>query len=57
LGRKYLENWLIWMLVNGVSIGLFAYKSLWLTVLLYTIFLGMSWMGWRTWHGKMKASV
>lgn len=57
LGRKYLENWLIWLLVNGVSIGLFAYKSLWLTVLLYTIFLGMSWMGWRTWLGKMKESV
>ena len=57
LGRKYLENWLIWMLVNGVSMGLFAYKSLWLTVLLYTIFLVMSCVGWRTWHSKMKESM
>jgi nicotinamide mononucleotide transporter len=57
LGRKYLENWLIWMLVNGVSIGLFAYKSLWLTVLLYLIFLVMSWIGWRTWLFKMKVPV
>jgi len=57
LGRKYLENWLIWMLVNGVSMGLFAYKSLWLTVVLYTIFLVMSGLGWRTWHGKMKEAV
>jgi nicotinamide mononucleotide transporter len=54
LGRKYLENWLIWIVVNGVSIGLFAYKSLWLTVLLYVIFLVMSWIGWRTWLRKMK---
>ena len=53
LGRKYLENWLIWIVVNGVSIGLFAYKSLWLTVLLYVIFLVMSWIGWRTWLQKM----
>ena len=57
LGRKYLENWLIWIVVNGVSIGLFAYKSLWLTVLLYVIFLVMSWIGWRTWLQKMKGSA
>jgi nicotinamide mononucleotide transporter len=54
LGRKYLENWLIWIVVNGVSIGLFAYKGLWLTVLLYVIFLVMSGIGWRTWLQKMK---
>jgi len=54
LGRKYLENWLIWIVVNGVSIGLFAYKGLWLTVLLYVIFLVMSGVGWRTWLQKMK---
>jgi len=57
LGRKYLENWLIWIVVNGVSIGLFAYKSLWLTVLLYVIFLAMSGVGWRTWQRKMKGPV
>jgi nicotinamide mononucleotide transporter len=57
LGRKYLETWLVWILVNGVSIGLFAYKSLWLTVLLYAIFLAMSGVGWRTWHRKMKGPV
>jgi nicotinamide mononucleotide transporter len=54
LGRKYLENWLIWIVVNVVSIGLFAYKGLWLTVLLYVIFLVMSGIGWRTWLQKMK---
>jgi nicotinamide mononucleotide transporter len=54
LGRKYLENWLIWIVVNVVSIGLFAYKGLWLTVLLYVIFLVMSGVGWRTWLQKMK---
>lgn len=57
LGRKYLENWLVWMVVNAVSIGLFAYKSLWLTVLLYVIFLAMSGVGWRTWQRKMKGPV
>jgi len=53
LGRKYVENWLIWIVVNGVSIGLFAYKGLWLTVLLYLIFVVMSVIGWRTWQRKI----
>ena len=32
LGRKYVENWAVWIAVNVVSVGLFAYKGLWLTV-------------------------
>jgi len=50
LGRKYLENWLAWIVVNIVSVGLFAYKGLWLTVILYTIFIVMSVFGWRAWQ-------
>ncbi|HWH83523.1 MAG TPA: nicotinamide riboside transporter PnuC [Burkholderiaceae bacterium] len=50
LGRKYLENWLAWIVVNVVSVGLFAYKGLWLTTLLYTVFIAMSFAGWRAWR-------
>ena len=49
LGRKYLENWAAWVVVNIVSVGLFAYKGLWLTTLLYSVFIAMSFMGWRAW--------
>ena len=50
LGRKYLENWLAWIVVNVVSVGLFAYKGLWLTVILYAVFIVMSVFGWRAWQ-------
>ena len=50
LGRKYVENWLVWIVVNVVSVGLFAYKGLWLTVILYGIFIVMSVFGWRAWR-------
>jgi nicotinamide mononucleotide transporter len=53
LGRKYLENWLLWAVVNIVSIGLFAYKGLWLTTLLYALFAGLSVWGWRAWRQSM----
>ena len=35
LGRKLVENWLVWLAVNVFSVGLFAIKGLWLTALLY----------------------
>jgi len=54
LGRKVLENWLVWLMVNTVCIGLFAYKGLWLTVLLYAIFVVMSVIGWRTWQRQIR---
>jgi nicotinamide mononucleotide transporter len=50
LGRKYVENWPVWVAVNAVSVGLFAWKGLWLTVLLYLLFLGMALWGWRAWQ-------
>ena len=56
LGRKYLENWLVWGLVNAFSVGLFAHKGLWLTALLYALFAGLSCWGWRTWQRQLSAS-
>ena len=32
-----------------MAIGLFAYKGLWLTVVLYALFVLMSLVGWRAW--------
>ncbi len=57
LGRKYIENWLAWVAVNVVSVGLFAYKGLWLTAVLYTLFIGLSVAGWHAWRGRMQAQA
>lgn len=52
LGRKYLENWALWMAVNVVSVALYAYKGLWLTAALYVLFLALCVPGWRTWQRR-----
>jgi len=58
LGRKYQENWPVWVIVNLVSIGLFALKGYWLTVVLYAVFVPMSVAGWRAWQRQLRpASV
>jgi len=53
LGRKFIENWAVWIVVNVVSVGLFAFKGLWLTALLYTLFIALSGVGWRAWRRKL----
>jgi len=54
LAHKRLENWAIWIVVNFVATGLFAWKGLWLTALLYLVFIGLSILGWRTWAKHLK---
>ena len=50
LGRKFVDNWPVWLAVNIVSMALFATKGLWLTVVLYGIFALLSVVGWRVWR-------
>lgn len=49
LGRKHLETWPTWLMVNLISVGLFAAKALWLTAVLYAVFAVLSVVGWRAW--------
>jgi nicotinamide mononucleotide transporter len=54
LGRKFVENWPTWLAVNVFSVGLFAYKGLTLTVVLYALFALLSVVGWRAWQRLAK---
>jgi nicotinamide mononucleotide transporter len=49
LARKRIENWCVWLSVNLISVGLFAYKGLWLTTMLYAVFAVLSLVGWQAW--------
>jgi nicotinamide mononucleotide transporter len=57
LGRKFVENWPVWLAVNVASVALFAYKGLWLTVVLYALFAVLSLIGWRSWQRRAAAVV
>jgi nicotinamide mononucleotide transporter len=52
LGKQFVENWPVWLGVNLISVALFAYKGLWLTVLLYALFAVLSVVGWRAWKQR-----
>ena len=50
LARKYVDNWWVWVGVNVGSVALFGYKDLWLTALLYVIFVGLAVQGLVRWR-------
>jgi nicotinamide mononucleotide transporter len=55
LTRKILQNWLVWITADFIYIGLYLYKGLALTSLLYLIFLLMCVAGWREWRASLSA--
>ena len=48
--RKLLENWLLWIAVDVVYIGLFIDRQLPLTAMLYAVFLVLAIIGYVQWH-------
>jgi nicotinamide mononucleotide transporter len=56
LGRKLVENWLVWIVVDVIYIGLYSYKALYLTAVLYAIFIVMCVVGYRRWRAGMTAA-
>ena len=50
LNKKFLENWYGWILADVIYIPLYAYEQLYLTSVVYLIFLGMCLLGLRAWQ-------
>jgi nicotinamide mononucleotide transporter len=48
--RKILENWLVWIAVDVVYVGMFIFKHLYLTSALYAGFLVLATMGYVQWR-------
>jgi nicotinamide mononucleotide transporter len=50
LSRKKLENWHVWIGVDVLYVGLYLYKQLNLTAVLYAVFVVMAVVGLRAWR-------
>lgn len=55
LMRRWFETWFVWIGVDIVSIGLYIWKDLALTAVLYAIFLVICLSAVRTWRREMDA--
>jgi nicotinamide mononucleotide transporter len=50
LARKKIENWHVWLAVDVLYVGLYLYKGLMLTAILYAVFVAMAAAGLRAWY-------
>jgi nicotinamide mononucleotide transporter len=53
LTKKMIENWYVWMTADVIYIGLYVFKHLYLTSLLYLLFLGLCVLGLRAWRDSL----
>lgn len=53
LARKWLEQWLAWIVVDVVCSGLYAYKEVYFYAALYAIYVVVAVLGYREWKRKM----
>ncbi len=55
LTKKILENWWMWIVTDAISVGLYLYKSLTLTAILYLVFLAMCITGLLQWRRTLRS--
>jgi nicotinamide mononucleotide transporter len=53
LARKMLENWLLWIIADSLLVGLFIYKGLFPTAILFVIYTLMAVVGYWQWKKTM----
>jgi nicotinamide mononucleotide transporter len=54
LARKMLEHWLIWICVDALSMGLYIFKGLYPTVILFGFYTALAVLGYFAWKKKWK---
>lgn len=53
--RKKFEHWYLWIAVDVLSVGIYVYKEIYLTAMLYFIFLLLCLQGLRSWRTSLAA--
>jgi len=55
--RKYLESWLVWLLVDLIATAIYLLKGIELYAVLYGIYLIMAVQGWRAWQSSRRLEL
>lgn len=54
--RRKVESWVLWIAVDVLAVGLFAWRGLTVTSGLYAVFLVMSLVGLVSWHRALRGA-
>lgn len=55
--RKVLQNWALWIFVDICYVPLYIYKNLYVTAVLYIIYLVLAWMGHVDWQREYRRDL
>ncbi len=55
VAKKILQNWHYWFIIDSVSVYLYVSRGLWLTALLFILYLVLIVVGYREWRKSMDA--
>lgn len=53
LAHKIIEQWFFWIIINAVSMYLYWDKELYITVVLFAVYLSLAVVGYRAWHKQL----
>ena len=57
VAQKLLENWLYWVVIDVISVGLYLHRDLTLTAGLFGIYVVLAVLGYRTWRSQWQAQL
>jgi nicotinamide mononucleotide transporter len=57
LARKVLQNWLIWIFVDIIYVGIYISKELYPTAIMYALYVYIAWMGYREWKKTLTETI
>lgn len=52
--RKYIDNWIVWLVVDIIATGMYIFKGIEFYAVLYGVYLFMAVAGWRAWKRSME---
>lgn len=54
LARKFIDQWILWIIIDAVSAGMYVYKGLYPTVILFAVYTSMAVIGYFQWNKSYK---
>ena len=55
LAKKHVEQWFVWIAIDAVSSGLYFYKEIYFTAVLYAVYTVVAVYGYKKWNLMEKA--
>lgn len=52
--QRKIENWLVWIVVDVIYVGMYVSKDLWGTAVLYFVFIILAIIGYQDWLKPLK---